>query len=58
MWTWLRSIIYAISDAILNFFWKRVKEPKIIEDEKTPNSIKHNWNQYVDDQLCDKNSGH
>lgn len=54
MWKLLRVII----GAILDFIWKKKQTPQqpTIEDAKVPDNIKRDWNDYVADQLRDKNS--
>ena len=57
MWGWLKAICAALFETLLNYFWPKIEQPKTIEDEKTPENIKHDWNEYVADQLRDKNGG-
>ena len=58
MWGWIKAIMAAFFETLIGLIWRKVEQPKTIEDEKTPPDVKRDWNKYVADQLRDKNGGH
>ena len=54
MWSWLASVVRGLFRAILDFIWDKAKEPDTIQDVKTPEQLKAEWNQYVQDKLHPK----
>jgi hypothetical protein len=53
-WKWLVGLL--VHEAVEQVK-EEVKKPSTMEDEKTPDEIKRNWNAYVADQLRVKDGG-
>jgi hypothetical protein len=51
MWGWLAALVRGFFRAILDFVWDKAKEPDTIEDVKTPEQLKAEWQAYVQDRL-------
>jgi hypothetical protein len=51
------SLIAKLFGVILEFLWSKKQQPGTINDEKVPNDIKRDWNNYVDHGLRDKGGG-
>ena len=58
---WLTSFCRWIAGLFVHEAVEQAKEeitkPSTMEDEKTPDELKRNWNQYVADQLRVKDGG-
>jgi hypothetical protein len=53
-WKWLVGLF--VHEAVEQVK-EEIKKPSVMEDEKTPDEIKRNWNAYVADQLRVKDGG-
>jgi hypothetical protein len=53
MWGWLKPIL----DSLIEWLERKAKEPRTIENAKTPETIRSSWAAYLADKLRQQSGG-
>jgi len=56
--TWLATLLAKLVIGVVELFVKKAEKPKELEDAKTPDNVRADWNKYITDKLRDKDGGH